>query len=189
MSGMATVPRPLSYQDWLAMPPAAEGREEVVRGELHVFPPNKYTHAAVIHNLSFAISSRVDRKQIAVLESSVSLMIEADPLTCRAPDLVVYWRENLKRNEEDVLVSAPDLVIEILSPSETKRRKQAKLEDYARIGVPEAWIVSPEAQHIEVKLLRGGRLELEKIVADGELQPARFPALRIPVAEIWPDSV
>jgi Uma2 family endonuclease len=185
---MATIPRILTYEEWLQMPPVQDGRrEEVVNGEIQLLPPNKYTHAAVVHNLSFSFSSQVDRRQVRVLESSVTLLISADPLASRAPDLLVYWRKNIVRDEHDVLCSPPDLLIEVLSPSETRRRKQAKLDDYARIGVPEVWIVSPEAQSVEIRLLREGKLMVAGIVVEGELRPTQFPDVAIPVVELWPE--
>jgi Uma2 family endonuclease len=184
---MATVSRLITYEDWLAMPPAEAGREEVVNGELQTLPPNRYMHAVVIHNLTLAISAQIDRTHITVLGSNVSLLISQEPLACRAPDLVMYWRESMVRDRHDVLCSPPDLVIEVLSPSETKRRKQGKLDDYARIGVPEAWIISPEAETVEIRLLVDGKLSLSKIITEGNLQPTRFPGVVIPVAEIWPE--
>jgi Uma2 family endonuclease len=137
---MATVPRILTYEEWLQMPAEHDGREEVVNGELFVMPPNKYTHAEMIRGLIDAFSPRIDREEVRVLESSVSLMINPDPLTCRAPDLLV----------------------EVLSLSETRRRKQRKLDDYARIGVPEVWIVSPEAQHVMVHVLADANYRCRK---------------------------
>jgi Uma2 family endonuclease len=44
----------------------------------------------------------------------------------------------------------PDLVVEVLSPSNTRRDIEGKLEDYQRIGVKECWLVSPEAETTEV---------------------------------------
>src|SRR5262249_36176250 len=162
-------------------------REEVVNGELQVLPPSKYTHAEIVHNLSFAISSRIDKKRVQVLESSLSLLIRAEPLIARAPDLVVCWREKIVRDENDVLASAPDLIIEVLSLSETKRRKETKMNDYASICVPEVWIVSREAETVEIRLLSDGKLFPQKIIAEGTLEPTRFPGVSIPIAEIWPE--
>jgi len=69
--------------------------------------------------------------------------------------------------EDGYHVAAPDLIIEVLSPSENRRRKEEKMDDYASIGVPEAWLFSPEAESIEVRLLRDGKLERTAIVVDG----------------------
>lgn len=183
---MATTPHLLTYQEWLQLPPVEDGREEVVKGELRVWPPNQYPHADVVELIIEAILPQIDRKKIRILGSTFGLMIHQDPLTCRSPDLAVFWRE--KREVRDGIEWVPpDLVIEIISPSENKRRKEEKLSDYASIGVPEVWLVSPEAQSVEVRLLHGGTFERESIQVDGELRPTRFPGISIPVTAIWPD--
>jgi Uma2 family endonuclease len=184
---MATIPRILTYEEWLQMPPAEDGsREEIVNGELLRLPPNKVTHAEVIHNLAFAISRQIDRKLISVIESSVTLLISTEPLAARAPDLIVSWRKNIVLDHHDVLCSPPDLLVEVLSPSETKRRKQAKLADYARIGVPEVWFVSPATHAVEILLLKNGQLMVDTVATEGALHPIRFPDVTISVDEIWP---
>jgi Uma2 family endonuclease len=188
MKTMATVTRLLTYEDWLAMPPAGEGREEVVNGELQILPPNDTDHAEIIHNISAAITPQVDRKRVLVMESNFNLLISLEPLRSRAPDLALCWREGMVRDEHRVLRSAPELIIEVLSPSENKRRKQGKLDDYARIGVSEVWIVSPEAGTIEIRTLRDGVLIADKIVAEGTIEPTRFPGVKVSVNEIWPDA-
>jgi len=112
--------------------------------------------------------------------------VSAEPLTSRVPDLALIWKNALVVDENDIVCSPPDLVIEVLSPSETRRRKQRKLDDYARLGVPEVWIVAPEGETVEVRLLREGKLCVDKIVAEGTLEPSRFPGVKILVPEIWP---
>ena len=123
-----------------------------------------------------------------VFGSNFGLMINQDPLTCRCPDLAVYWRDKLVI-QDGLYWSPPDLIVEIISPSETKRRKEEKMADYAAIGVPEAWLVSAEAQSVEVRQLVEGTLKTTGIFVDGTLHPTRFPAVSISIGEIWPDEV
>ena len=108
-------------------------------------PPNRYTHAEVIRRLTEALAQRLRGRDARVFGSSLSLLISREPLICRAPDIAVYSPEGIKLDEHEIFCSPPDLIVEILSPSETRRRKAAKLSDYAGIGVPEIWIVSPQA--------------------------------------------
>ena len=56
----------------------------------------------------------------------------------------------------EIVDGAPDLVVEILSPSNTRANIENKLADYSRIGVLECWLVSSEARTIEVLELTGG---------------------------------
>jgi Uma2 family endonuclease len=184
---MATLTRPLSYDEWLHMPPVEDGTDEVVYGELRFMPPTHYPHAEIIQNLIVAFLSRVDKKKVAILGSNFGLMISRDPLTCRSPDFALYQRENMKI-QDGLYWSPPDLIVEVLSPSENRRRKLRKIEDYARISVPEVWIVSPETETVEVHLLKDGKLVSERIVREGELSPARFAGASIAVAQIWPEE-
>lgn len=83
--------------------------------------------------------------------------------------------------------SAPDLIVEVLSPSENRRRKEEKLADYGSIGAPEVWLVSPEAEAVEVRLLKEGKLERTAILAEGSLQPSQFAGVAISVPGIFPE--
>lgn len=184
---MATVPRILTYEEWLRMPTVEDGREEVVNGEIIFMPPNHYPHAEIVQRLVWRLASPLPEKQVAILGSDFGMMISRDPLTCRSPDIALFQRKGLVIRD-GLYWSAPELVIEVLSPSETRRRKQQKLDDYARIAVPEAWIISPEAQHAEIHLLSDGKFQLSKVLVEGDLEPTRFPGVSIPIFEIWPEE-
>ena len=183
---MATASRLLSYEEWLHLPAQQAGIDEVVRGELRSMPPTQYPHAEIIQRLIRRFDRQVDEKQVAILGSNFGLMITRDPLTCRSPDLALYWRNKIVV-EDGLYWSPPDLIVEIISPSETKRRTNEKLEDYASVGVPEAWLISAEAQSVEVRLLKDGHFATSAILVEGALQPTRFPGILISVDEIWPD--
>ena len=183
---MPTAAKLLTYEEWLQMPTVEDGTDEVVKGEYRFMAPTHYPHADVIEELTAQFMVQVDRKKVKVLGSNFGLMISREPLTCRSPDLALYWKER-DRIEDGLRCGAPDLIIEILSPSENRRRKEEKMEDYASIGVPEAWVFSPEAESIEVRLLQGGRLTRSAILAEGVLRPTRFPGVSIQVETIWPD--
>jgi Uma2 family endonuclease len=114
-------------------------------------------------------------------------MISREPLTCRSPDLVVYWVEKMVV-QDGMHWSAPDLIVEVLSPSENRRRKEEKLADYAAIGVPEVWLVSPEAETVEVLLLKEGKLQRTAILAEGSLQPSQFAGVVISISGIFPSE-
>ena len=75
-------------------------------------------------------------------------MIRKDPLTCRVPDLALFVRDSVIE-EDGYFHSAPQLAIEVLSPTETRREQTEKLRDYESIGVSEVWLVSPEAGTVE----------------------------------------
>jgi len=184
---MATASKLLTYEEWLRLPPVEDGTDEVVKGELRFMPPTRYPHAEIISRLIRRMGPQLNEERVAILGSNFGLLISREPLTCRSPDMGIYSRETMVV-EDGLYCSAPDLIVEVLSPSENRRRKEEKLEDYESIGVPEVWILSAEAESVEVRVLSGGKLERVAIQVDGQLHPTRFPGVSIEVKDIWPPS-
>ena len=100
----------------------------------------------------------------------------------RVPDLVVSkWRP-----EKGFEVGhPPELVIEILSTRRGNVERTEKLDDYARAGIGEYWIVDPFDGAIEVYILRQGEYVLRETVSQGSLSPEGFPGLTIDLRGIW----
>jgi Uma2 family endonuclease len=89
--------------------------------------------------------------------------------------------------QDGYIHSAPQLVIEVLSPSETRKEITEKLRDYESIRVDEVWLVSPEAATIEILYLQDEKLRTVAVLNQGMLKPKHFPTVQIDIAEIWPD--
>ena len=186
---MATVPnvKTVTYEEWLAMPEVSDAIEEVVNGEIRIVPPPELRHSEIIDNLYDSIAPQVDKRAVKVKISQFGLIIRRSPLICRVPDLAVFERATAVE-EDGYLHSAPQLVVEVLSPANTRRDRQEKLADYASIGVPEAWVFSPEARTVEVLWLEDGRFRCVQVLAgEGVLTPRHFPNLHVDIARIWPD--
>ena len=183
---MSTASRVITYEEWLNMPVVQDGVDEIVAGEYRLMPPARYAHAEVLRRLNRIFDRQVDEKKVAIYDSNFGLLVSRDPLICRSPDLAVYWIEDIKI-QDGLFCSPPGLIVEVLSPSETRSRKDEKLHDYATLGVPEAWIVSPEAETVEMRELVEGRLQRAAIVAEGDLRPSAFPGVSIPVSALWPE--
>jgi Uma2 family endonuclease len=61
------------------------------------------------------------------------------------------------------------------------------LQDYESLGVPEVWVISPEAQTVEVlRLNEDRRLVTTSLLREGQLKPTRFPEASVDIAAIWP---
>jgi len=181
---MATTPKVLTYEEWLKMP-EAEGIEEVVRGEIRKMPPNKIIHADVVENLGDLLKAQLDRKTVQVRVSTFGLVIRRDPVTTRVPDIAVFIRKNVVERD-GYIHSAPELVVEVLSPGNTRTEQTEKLKDYESLGVREVWVISPEAQTVEVMLLKEGRLNTVALLREGQLRPSQFPGPAVDIDLIWP---
>jgi Uma2 family endonuclease len=69
------------------------------------------------------------------------------------PDVFVVLKKHCDRLRTNRLVGAPDLVVEIASPSTARHDQHAKLDAYASASVPEYWVVNPDTQTVKVLLL------------------------------------
>ena len=188
MKSMASLPnaKTVTYEEWLTMPEVHDAIEEVVNGEIRIMPAPKSNHGVIIDNLFFQIRSQVDPKEIRVRAADFGLIIRRRPLTSRVPDLAIFQRSTVVE-EDGYIHSAPQLVVEVLSPANTRYEREEKLADYAELGVQEVWVISPEGRTIEVPLLENGRLRQSRIVSQGVLQPKLFPHVHVDIAQIWPD--
>ena len=165
--------------------PEAEGIEEVVQGEIRKMPPNKWNHVRIVEELAKQLRAQLDPQAVFVVTSVFGLVIRRDPVTIRVPDIAVFIRKNVVE-QDGYIHSAPELVVEVLSPANTRAERTEKLSDYESLGVPEVWVVSPEAQTIEVMLLKEGRLNTVAVLREGQLRPSQFSGAAVDIASIWP---
>jgi Uma2 family endonuclease len=185
---MASLPssKTVTYQEWLRMPEVEDAIEEVVNGEIRIMPPAKWKHQRIIELMSAALRDQLGTQQYSVATGSFGLIIRTSPLTSRVPDVAVFELATLVE-QDGYIHSAPQLLVEVLSPSNNRREREEKLGDYATLGVPEVWVVSPEARTVEVLYLESGLLRTSHILASGALTPKLFPQVSVDIAKIWPD--
>jgi Uma2 family endonuclease len=128
---------------------------EIIDGEVHPLPTPILKHQLVQARLSDRIRAYLNSHRLGeLLAAPFDFVVRREPLRTRQPDLFFLssareseWRDRLS---EPRLETAPDLVIELLSPSDTYQRWKEKLQDYHQLGVREVWAVDVEAGEIEV---------------------------------------
>jgi Uma2 family endonuclease len=163
---MSILSRALTYDDLKRERETRDERLELIEGEIIVTPSPSLMHQIVAHRLDVLL----DR---AIVESGLGLVIGApfdvylDAQNVPQPDLmVVLWgREQVLGSAR--LESAPSLAIEIISPSSATKDRVTKRDLYARYGVPEYWLVDPDAEKITiVSDPQDGRYRAEQTVSD-----------------------
>ena len=103
----------------------------------------------------------------------------------RQPDLLFIANEN-SSILGDRINGGPDLVVEILSPSNSRADIESKLADYARIAVRECWLVAPQGRTVETLQLEGGEWQRLAIRGIGEIiETVVLQGLELPVSEIF----
>ena len=186
---MATASRLLNYEEWLALPENGEGREECVNGVIEKMPPAKFSPAWIIKRLTRQLESQLDETKFFVADSDFGLVIRQHPVTQRTPDIAVFVLANMVQLD-GYIHSAPELAIEVLSPSNSPGRVRELLADYASIGLPEVWMIDPAARRITIHILENATANpgyrAQEPGPNGVTQPLRFPSVTVDFSLIWP---
>jgi Uma2 family endonuclease len=138
----------------------------------------------IVTRLTVLFAKALDSEKTVLLTGSFGVVIRQAPLAVRNPDVAV-WRKDKLIVQDALAHSTPELAVEVLSPSNTRKEMDRKLRDYAEIAVPEVWLLSPEALTVEVLRLRDGEYRDRRIINEGALSPAAFPEAAIDVTAIW----
>jgi len=185
--------QPLTYEQYLTFPETIVQRYEIIDGDIRMPPAPSFEHQWITDSLVLKLRPFVQKNQLGIVISApVDVMIQREPLRTRQPDVLflssvrtgIRGREDLRGLQ--ILQTAPDLVIEVLSPSETRRDVADKLADYRTIGVSECWLVSPEAQTVEVLHLARETEHRVGLFGIGDIiQSEALPELQLTVEEIF----
>ena len=175
----------LTYKDYEALP--ADGRRyELHDGELCVTPAPSPRHQEVSGNLWEALRQHVRARGLGkVFYSPIDCLLSETTIV--QPDIVYVAADSLSIISARAIEGPPTLVIEVVSPSTTKIDRGAKLQLYARYGVPYYWIVEPDLQEIVAYALRTGTYDRAGRLVGA--QPVALPPLRdllLDPASLWP---
>jgi Uma2 family endonuclease len=182
----------LMFADYLLLPTIMQ-RYDIIDGEMVMSAAPTPRHQLIIANIYLPLHTYLQTtQQGVVIFAPCDILIRRDPLRTRQPDLFVFLpgREDMSDLEslldQPVIEVAPDVTIEIISKSETRRSRADKIEDYRRIGVKECWIVSPQGQTVEVLRLSSEGMHTVGIYGVGmRLQSERLEGLDLPVDSIF----
>ena len=143
---------PFTYDDYKTLTASTDDRYELIDGDLYMVPAPSVTHQVAAKNLLFLLERHVrDTRCGRVLVAPLDIVLgEGDERSVVQPDVLFISNERASIVTDPEIVGAPDLVIEVLSPSSTKRDRSLKMSLYARSGVREYWIVDPKLGVVEV---------------------------------------
>ena len=138
----------LTYADYLLFPDDGL-RHEIINGEHYMTPAPTIRHQRISGNLYFLIRSYLEKQPIGEVFAAPCdvLLSETDILV---PDLIYISNQRSHLITSKNLQGAPELAIEILSPSTRRRDQRLKRDVYERAGVEEYWLVDPERDLVEV---------------------------------------
>ena len=171
-----------NYQDYLQLP--ENKRYEIINGDLFMVPSPNESHQRILANIFYTLSNYVRQNKLGtVYFAPFDVLFSEEDIV--QPDIIFVSNENKRIITKDNIKGAPDLIIEVLSPSTSKRDIGIKKKLYARHGVREYWIVDPEHETVEVFLLRGREYEGKIYRVKDSISLAVIKGLNIEVKEIF----
>lgn len=175
----------LTYDDLVAMPDDGL-RHELIDGHLFVTPSPGTPHQRTSVRLTVAFAGYLASNPIAEVFHAPFDVLFTDRDVVQ-PDLVVILNEQREILTDKNVQGVPALVIEIVSDSRYDRVEKRRL--YERFGVPEYWIVDPNADRVEILRLSDGTYGRPEILEAGDtLTFAPLPGLEISVGDLLAPS-
>ncbi len=154
-----------TYDDLLSLPDDGK-RYEIIEGELYEMPPPNAYHAVTLINLLFLLGPAVQASGGRIFTAPFDVFFPgANPVQ---PDIVVTLRGVRGRLRRRGYEGAPDLVVEVLSPTNRVHDLLTKRALYARAGVREYWIVDPIERTVEVLTIDRDALHLAQRAAGND---------------------
>ncbi|HEX9731922.1 MAG TPA: Uma2 family endonuclease [Thermoanaerobaculia bacterium] len=175
---------PYTWSDFLEL--ADDDTRELLDGQLMEVELPTRTHERIVATLIMLLGGWAWEKNAGQVLAS-GYKVKVTERRGVMPDVQFYRRDNLPEGQEVGLERGrPDLAIEVVSPSSRSKDGVRKLHDYASIGVPEYWMIDPEARTLERLVLREGVYGIvEALEGDAVFRPAGFDGLEIPLARLW----
>lgn len=173
-----------TYQDYLKLP--EDGRRyEILNGVLLLMPAPKDSHQNAVLEIATHLRTYVKLAGLGKVRTA-PLDVKLGPRNVFQPDVLVVLNEHLERLTEDGVMGAPDLTVEVLSPSTALEDRVDKHREYALAGVAEYWIVNPERRSTEVFVLEGKEFLSLGIFSGKDILPSRVvPQFPISVEQFF----
>jgi len=158
---------------------------ELVRGKLIVREPPGYQHGLVALSLARLLANYAhDHNLGVVVAAETGFRLFSNPDTVRAADAAFIGRERAPEPPpRGYLALAPDLVVEVVSPSDRPGEVQGKVSDWLTAGSRVVWVLDP-GRHRAIVYRADGSVDLlsEHDVLDGE---DILPGFSCSLAEVW----
>jgi len=176
-----------TYADYRAWELKPGERFELINGVAYAMSAPNTSHQRILMALAGEFYTYLKGKKCEVFATpfDVRLFYEEDDSddTVVQPDVVVVC--DPKKLGEEGCRGVPDLVVEILSPSNTAIEMERKLLLYKKAGVQEYWIVDPKDKHISIYTFKNGEYTLQIHDIQDTAKPTVIPGFAIPLSTIF----
>jgi len=182
---MSTTVQSMTAADLLRLP--ADGRRyELIRGELRQMAPAGPTHGRLAMRIAAHLFQHVEAHHLGtVYAAETGFQLTQDPDTVRAPDVAFVSRQRLEAvgEIEGYWPGAPDIAVEVISPSDRYTDVEAKVVEWLEAGSQMVIVVNPRQRSVTVSHSRTDMVRLtEEDVLDGG---ALVPGWQLPIKEVF----
>lgn len=168
-----------TYEDYLALPDDGR-RYEIIEGVLYVTNAPNIDHQFVVSEVVQQMGSFIRQHKLGyVLAAPFEIHLTA---TTRPvlPDVIFIKSDRWPETGAGYFEGAPDLIVEVLSPSTRRTDQVVKFTTYEQAGVPEYWIVDPKSRSVQVFVLSGREYGLlGEFVGEDVIRSAVLEGLQI----------
>ena len=154
---------------------------ELVEGELVPLPSPTPIHARIFLNAARILENCLQSNKVGILLVEVDCRISRD--TVRRPDLLILLNERLRQVDprKVPIPFAPDIAVEVLSPSEATIDTHRKVSEYLGAGSQEVWILDHDNGQVFVHTATG----IRRLAGHDVLETPLLPGFAAPVSDLF----
>nr|WP_315138330.1 Uma2 family endonuclease [uncultured Capnocytophaga sp.] len=166
-----------------------EERVELLKGKLFKMSAPSPAHQVVQSNLNIELGLYFRNQKCQIYPAPFDVRLPAKGETGDAihtvvqPDLCVVCDRT--KIDSRGCIGAPDLVIEIISPGNSKKELKQKFKLYEEAGVREYWVIHPSEEYVIVNVLENNHYKTLSPIVDDEVHSVIFPTLKVHTKEIF----
>ena len=186
--GSSAEKRKYTYKDYINW--NDETRCELIDGVVYAMAGASQTHQRVSRKILTQFDMSLKGKTCEIFHAPFDVRLNFDSFDdiIVQPDLLVICDKS-KLDSKSVL-GAPEIIIEILSPSNTRHDTIVKYQLYQRAQVREYWIVDPYNRTVQVYTLKNGKYGVGSIYREGDIIPVNvLEGCQIDLSDVFYDTV
>lgn len=172
-----------TYADYAALPEDGT-RYEIVDGVIYMAPAPTTGHQSALTWFVYYLTAHVQVPKLGRVFAAPT-DVELGPHDVLQPDVIVVLNANTAIITPSRLSGAPDLVIEIASPSTSGYDRRQKQDAYARAGVAEYWVADPLAKTVELLMLQGSTYHAVGVFLGKATLPSRVAVMPVRVEQFF----
>lgn len=182
---------PYSYADYQAW--TFSERLELINGRIYLLEPNPGTaHQIISREISGLLWMFLKGKPCQVISAPFDVRLprkstdDAEIITVVQPDICVVC--DMKKIDKKGCLGAPDIIVEILSPSNSEKELKTKYDVYEEAGVKEYWVVFPTQKTMLIYTLIDGKYAPSRLLVNSDVvRSSVLPGFTLHLSEVFPD--